>query len=274
MKKTIMFSFAMCMTILLFCTVACDMTNTEPVEYPAVDESYVEELYGRLCGSVPFEEATTVGNILYSGKKVTTSDLSDADKRLFVWKAYIEGFEGLEGYASGDYSGIDYELTYYDYHASLFDERIKSLFGPDASVPDETFSLSGYIALYDPDKEVYYCTENAVWTEYCGQQWSKMTGYEQSGEYLYIYDKFLYFYYGDSDNLAEMMYDFGKIDIAAYGSTVTEGQSPVTPELHFDDFYSFSANNEPLEQYGIRYKHTFRRADDGTYYWISSEPAE
>lgn len=241
------------------------------IEYDPVSESYVKELYESICiGDTLIGAYVDTGKWMFSGEKNTIETITNEDKQLLVWNAY-EGDSGIEGYPSGDFSGNGDELIYHDYPESLFEERFHSVFGPDAEITHETIHMSGYIAEYIEEKQIYCSRENHVWDNYDdGFKWNKLIGYKQKGDELYLYDKFLYLSFDGDWTDTTIPSTFGSGIVELYGNT-NKTEDSYVGLFYFDYVLEHYNQDEILDDYGTWYRHTFKRNDDGTYYWVSSE---
>lgn len=227
--------------------------------------------------SVNTDSMRCVNRWLFGPGKMTASDVPDVVKQLLVWNIYNfhRGLEEIE--PSEDIKEkMDDEEGCYIYPVSLFDERIKALFGPECTITHETFSDDAHTCVYDGDSDTYItymykkgCAEETVYAEYFGEPYSEMENYEQNGGELYFYTRFLMreIYISSHDENGNSIY---KIKLYSDG---TRSEESFITELDYDyvtdDLPEYAS--QLLDKYGSLYKTTFIRAEDGSYYWAGSE---
>lgn len=91
---------------------------------------------------------------------------------------------------------------------------------------------------------------------------SNFSSYEQDGEFIYVYNKILRSYV---DSYSGITYIYSSFD-----ETNSEVIYAVDTQKYRDG--ESTIDSKYFEEYGVKYKHIFKQREDGTYYWISSEP--
>ena len=177
------------------------------------------------------------------------------------------------------------EVEYTSYSTDEFDKAIKTLFGDDAGVEYQAFSSA------DGNCLVYNGTEFKGWKttisdDYFGfSDFSILLYAETDGEFVYVTDKFMSFDYGynkDGYFIVKAIYSDGaQTDVICSGDDVPNNYRVTQPNLDWGHYnhsaFLFNGQFPGLVTFGEfmqTYKHTFKLAEDGTYFWVSSEPFE
>lgn len=221
----------------------------EKVEYPTVEESYVQDLYGRLMGNKDTEKID-----FYLDSKITLDDVDIYDIYQMVYSAYTE-----------DSYEDDYSYVYYDWE--VFKSHAIALFGEAVSFDNSIYWAGDGLGFTFDEENSYFVGDAAYPGGYHYLYVTEFSSYEQENEFLYIYDRILH-----ADTTPESLTNAGytKLTYIYSNSEKTE----ILQEFNTYDYWTgvVSVDSIHFENYGIEYKHTFKRAEDGTYYWISSEP--
>lgn len=238
---------------------------SEPSE-KSEDELLAEKLYGYI------EKNNYYGKeLLYRRGKTELSDLDDYTKQMAVFVAY--GMDGLKYVMSGYFSEcMDSAKLRYIYPVSLFEERLKTIFGSDAEVRHSAFApRDGFYCIYSEKDKCYYCGADTGGGDSGNNNLAIFLSYKKSGDEFIIYDKYGYitnqwgelgeeytvsiYYCSEGENL---MTELNWADVSESGQMTVNGQTI------YKKFY----DNMTV------YKHTLKKAADGSYYWVSTEMAD
>lgn len=137
----------------------------------------------------------------------------------------------------------------------VIDSSYKKLYGKDIK-ENETFRIDNLNICYLKD-DYYYCGLSETFTYTLGSEsiiYRVMKKAVEKGSDIIIYDYFLKI----NENTCFKNY-----------TTATVNQECTNEyESKKDINYNF------MKKYGTEYKHIFKEASDGTYYWVSSEPVK
>lgn len=173
----------------------------------------------------------------------------------------------------------------------VIDNYIKEKFGTDKDFVVDTFftqssnntGLKGY---YNSAKEEYYLTipHHGGGLE---RLYSKILNYEQNNDELIIYDKAFFAYNGESgmacdkvirlkkessntiDTTLLMVTNSGKV-LDKDGKAISDGDKYIDDENQ-NNLVNKDAIFEDFDSDLYKFKHIFKKANDGKYYWYSSE---
>lgn len=144
------------------------------------------------------------------------------------------------------------EITKID--KSIIDNSYLKIFGKEIE-ENEKFEIDGTHTCY-LNEDYYYCGLSETYTFILGG--SKVSraikNYKEKGSEITIYDYFI--------KLNE------PICYANYTSDIINQKCTNKYKPNKKINFSF------LKKYGSKYKHTYQKAEDGTYYWVSSEPVK
>ena len=173
----------------------------------------------------------------------------------------------------------------------VIDNYIKEKFGTDKDFVVDTFhtqssdniGLGGY---YNSTKEEYYLTI----PHHGGDTvriYSKILNYEQNNDELIIYDKAFVAYSGESGmacdkviklkNESSNTFDTTLFMVTNSGKVLDKDRKDISDgDKYIDDENQNNLVNEDaiFEDFDsdlYKFKHIFKKADDGKYYWYSSE---
>lgn len=138
---------------------------------------------------------------------------------------------------------------------NVIDESYKKLYGKDIE-DNDSFRIDNLNICYLKD-DYYYCGLSETFTYTLGSEsiiYRVMQKAVEKGSDIVIYDYFV--------KINE--------DTCFQNYTTTTVNEKCTDEYanKKDVNYNF------MKKYGTEYKHVFREAKDGTYYWVSSEPVK
>ncbi|MBE6891466.1 MAG: M56 family metallopeptidase [Ruminococcaceae bacterium] len=211
-------------------------------EFTNPDDILAEKLYGYLM------KYDYYGNeLVYQSGKITQEDISDYLKRYTVDAVF--GLNGLDREMSGALLQDSYMARVkLIYPAELMEKRVRQIFGPGATVKHESGAFhDGGIVEYSEEDRCYYFSAFDGGGDSPNCNYIYYIRHENKGDEFVIYDKYVYM---TADNGVYKYY------------RATEAQ----------DFITQTNANTP-EQYATVYKHTFKKAADGSYYWYSTEQA-
>ena len=252
------------------------------------DSELVKELYNIILKYDNYNMGVLEGTSLeslenikfsfYRNGKIKYNDLTDIEKVIcflnsikdedYIEKVDIENIN-LNLYQN-EYKvyNVNYEQTKTADKYSNVNENIKRIFGRNAKIQKENYGLlSGIVEYYDDSYYIYMIEGGGLGnTKYA---YSEIQKVEQNEEEIYIYDKYIYL---DFTN-ALVAYD----DELVHVYTSADKTKEIGKEK---DNFKF---NQETREYDLKdvfekyedklntYKHTFKKAEDGTYYWVSSE---
>jgi len=138
---------------------------------------------------------------------------------------------------------------------NVIDESYKKLYGKDIE-DNDSFRIDNLNICYLKD-DYYYCGLSETFTYTLGSEsiiYRVMQKAVEKGRDIVIYDYFVKI----NENTCFQNY------------TTTTVNEKCTDEYtdKKDINYNF------MKKYGTEYKHIFKQADDGSYYWVSSEPVK
>lgn len=221
----------------------------------------------------------------YKDKKITYSDLSNEDKIVAVLsniseeeaeEATFSEVNNILQEANEKFIPSGWEERYEEgtvkvYSSKLLEEKAKEIFGEEFEndITYETLDCCGYVYYYkDGNYYAYNYDGGGLGSTTYGV--STIEKAEQQGDYIYIYDKFVY-----SDLIIYYDEESGEYnDYTEYYKSSTKAEK-INAEDSDDVLYLIGEDTEyVLENYSdqlYRYKHTFKTDDNGNYYWVSSE---
>ena len=228
-----------------------DESGTKTVTAPMFTDDFAEELYKKYFTCRASLNYLTE-DMFFSKEIRTVKNLSNAQKQAIVW------------FVGGEYLGFASEDGSIVISKEDFEAKLKQYLGDDATVEHADFSTGGYDFTYDANK-AQYVGNAASSTTPTARSLNKYGEFELDGEYLYLYDEYLYVVYDSVEPNSE-----GKYQVTYYNNNVDTyylwaNQIAVNscgPQV--DDTF--------LNLIGVTYKHTFKQNADGNYYWVSSKP--
>ena len=196
----------------------------------------------------------------YKDTKTTYSSLSNIEKMLIVLKNYKES-EVKEVFKTQVNDIID--TTYIHDIVKVYeniDEKAVDIFNQSNNNWEDHYK--GCSADLNYKNNNYYLSEydgGGKGTSIC--TYSEIQKVEKDQDYIYIYDKFIYV-------------DSSKLDVNEGDSKIhIYTSSNETNDIGSESSYPTSTK-ELYKKYEDKletYKHTFKKAENGSYYWLSSE---
>lgn len=259
--------------------------NTEELDK---NSELVKELYSKILKSNYIycnDDGEFLGSF-YKDKKVTVDDLSNEEKLVAVLQYLTENNKGK----NMDFSDLEDEvldkLEYYvgevgdkgnSSEVEIYDDNevkaaVEEIFGNNVNVTG--FTIDNHCAyVYEYYDEKYYSYSYPGGGYGIGAYgYSEIQSAEKTGDYIYIYDKFIYRedYPTDGEEYIEYYTDSTKnnsIDKILF----SDNNYKVIEDTIKDNVEAnnlISKYNEKLNTY----KHTFKKDANGNYYWVSTEP--
>lgn len=253
--------------------------ETEVFSSVDIEDTVVTETYNMF--KIRFTDAYDIGNPCdpyigtdscyflntYRTYRVTEKELANHNK-LYAIFSPIEADEIKQtwAYEQVDEPTLDYDGCVYYLKTEQVEQMARELFGKDVQLthewplaPDDKILPSfnnGRYEWRDPNRGgerplCWFCIPVSA---------------EKSENYLIIYDRYFNALIGD--NIALF-----------YGDSEFKKTIEIPDEYKPREFYSWRLINydkydEVVLNFGTPYKHTFKLAEDGTYFWVSSEPVE
>lgn len=166
-----------------------------------------------------------------------------------------------------DETGFTAKHTYYD--KNTIDNVAKKVFGDNVSITHEScWSDFGYTRNFENGRYDCFSYQGGG-----GSPWensaSKLVSAEQLGNEIYIYDNYAHIYSNESSSGYDIYNSSDKsLKIASNISFEQIFNGRKYPDVDFGNLQSLTGNKIKT------YKHTFKKASDGSYYWFSTEPVE
>ena len=258
------------------------------------DSKLAKELYSTvlkynnydIC-NIDEESLENIKFSFYRDDKITYKDLSDVEKILSVLNStkdedYIEKVNienlNLNLYQTEykKYDIIRQETRIGDKYSNI-SNTLKRIFGNNAKVENKNYGLLAGIVEYYDDSYYLYSIDGGGLGETVFA-YSEIERVEKFEDYIYIYDKYIC-----EDTLEAAMDMNGKNKF--YTTADKTKQIEVDETLFKRGEYDYSETRigymgidkslEKIFKYYEdelnTYKHTFKKAEDGSYYWVSSE---
>jgi len=223
--------------------------------------------------------------LFYRENKVTFEDLDTYVKQFVVYRVYKT--DGLEQAPNQYYIDADFDVeenckNEYILPVPLFEEYLKSIFGSNATIEHQSFTP------FDPLNCDYSAEDNNYYYRYYmgggdrdAPDLTKLSHATQSenGEYIYIYDKYVYLLWEQLEpTITLSLYSNGKKPFSTdivnelYNIDINSGPTPAAYfPYDYDDLTNKFTIKDEIIPYMTDFCHTFKQAENGTYYWLSSE---
>ena len=276
---------------ILFLFSGCSAAPAEKPQITTVPfQDNLESAYNAVCCYLPLRMSNRFEETNYRDMHVSFENLSSEyilsiafnalpthEREIIVADA---GVYSEYGYKDGDVVTENIEYTVYP--VSEFENAVKDLFGPDAKVSFSNFRPeSGVSFTYDGERFLQWNSQGDG--DFGVSDFSVVLKAETDGEYVYVYDKFISLDYDVSDAgypyVRAVYSDSMQTDLIAEGNEIPYkytsaytreiGQNDNIPaDSLFSGLFDLSSFDTMMQQY----RHTFVQAENGTYYWVSSEP--
>lgn len=244
--------------------------NTNTLEQPKVTSLDIESEEVKNLYKYIMKINTNQEELVYRSTKVTEKDLNNQLKLMTIFENVDES-DASEIKMLTDENGYEVEHTYYT--KETIEEVAKKVFGDDVTITHESCE-SIFASARDYKDGVYDCYEyegggGVLWEA----STSKLISAEQSGDEIYIYDKYVHLI--EVENIIDGTNYAGTYDIYEASDR----------QVKMAERVDFSANNlydgdkiDNIENYLGRklttFKQTYKKNSDGQYYWYSTEPVK
>ena len=238
--------------------------NNPKIETLDIKSDLIKNLYNYISKFSYYDEL-----IAYQSKKVTEKDLANSLKLLTI-------FNNLD---KNDATRIEYQYEneyipkreHIIYSKKIIEDKASEIFGSNVSITHENASpYDGHSIIYKNNEYDSFDYEGGG-----GVPWesstSKLIKAEQIGDEIYIYDKYVHLL--EVENIVNGINHAGSYDIYSSSDKTVKLSSKVDFDknnLYGDD--QIGNIEKFLKQELTTYKHTFKKASDGSYYWYSTEP--
>lgn len=256
-------------------TIAQTQTNSsnntevkDELEILNIEDDLVKKLYGYILQSDDFDHSFAWQNSVeptsfYKKDKTTYSSLSDMEKTLVVLKNYSS--DEIKSVNKSMLTNI-IDTTHIHDNVRVYEninEKSAEIFNQSNAKWNNYTGCAGALE-YQNDN--YYLSEfdgGGKGTSEVG--YAKMQKAEKEEEYIYIYDKYIYI---DSTNY-DIGYNDSKVHIYTTSDKTndigTENERIWSSDTAIDNIY------QKYENQLKTFKHTFKKSENGSYYWLSSE---
>jgi len=238
----------------------------------SINSELVKELYGYIPNASDIRRWDEITDTIvypldaYRSKKVIIADI---DNQVILKEAFynkeievgINAFvtDGPEELLRESHVG---ETAWYKFKEEVLEEAVSKMYGPNVNLKHEDFQVAQVASCtYISEEKMYHYS----WGGGVDDYWSnitKITNAVKENNEIHIYVKNAYMH---TKGLIFKIYD------SSERNTVLK--EVVMNDSEFD-YSSESARYEIVKDYMKNYKHTFKQAKDGSYYWYSTEPIE
>ncbi len=295
MKKI---NLAVCLILLIALISGCTSAELPEEEHNLTEitlEGNPGKAYNAVCEFLPFRLTNRDVNTVYRPQYVTFDGL-DAEYVLSLAFATLPekeretvtadaGVYSPYGYVNGEV--ITENIEYTVYTLEEIDCAVEALFGNGAKVEYKDFyPVDGTAFKFDGDRFLRW---NAI-----GDGDFGISGYsvflkaetESDGSFVYVYDKFISFEYETAETyymyISAAYSDGARTDLLCKGDGIpyeytadaTKNFSDSFTGKRGEDLFSGRFDYDVFGNLMKTYKHTFALAENGTYYWVSSEPVD
>lgn len=262
-------------------------TNTENFSIDiATIYSYVLK-YNDLSFATVDDDGTQeyVDASFYKDTKVTYDTLSNEEKEIVVFNNIADEDITYVNVADIEDISLQHIDEYYDsgeqdikvISSEVLNSTAKRIFGEQATDIqwDEVINCNVAEYIEYVDGNYYWYAIEGGGLGYMQKAEATITKIEKQGNYLYIYDKYLFADLTDYYQIRNGYVDYYTSSDKSEGLPDMSENDRAILELYEDNFeeaWSWVYNN--YDERLRTYKHTFQIDDDGNYYWVSTEVAE
>lgn len=244
-----------------------------PVEGPKVEEqdtgklteANVKKIYNE---ALPIVDENSIGTNVYYVDKITVSNANASNLRAFAFSKIqfkdgdIQPRLNNDGTQMCAEEGCTFDNMlksgWYKFNASLLQEKAKYLYGVE--IENGEFSeKSGTNTTYNNGVYEHGIVKSSSVLSY---HYREFVSYEVVEDTLYVIDKYLYIYGTLNDRK-------DNYQITIYGDSAKKTKLGSGTYLVADNLIDFIVPT--YERKKVSYKHAFKKAADGHWYWISSE---
>jgi len=244
-----------------------------------INSELVKELYSKVLKSNyiyadDFDEEYS----FYKDEKVTVNNLTNTEKVIAVLQYLEENNYGtkielaklnqeilnrLNMYVPAELEGPVYGEVY---DVNVLEKATKLIFGENIQI--DGFSFTNYCAVAHDyiDGNYYHYMYPGGGGQSCEYGYSKIERVQEEGDYIYIYDKFIY---ADDKLNAFGFAEYFKNSSKSVSIGVAEEWDEI--EIGTSDPIQINKLISKYEDKLNTYKHTFKKNVDGEYYWVSTE---
>ena len=206
--------------------------------------------------------------LVYRTTKVTEKQLNNQLKLITIFQNLSEN-QADETKSAKDEYGNSSVHTYFN--KAKVENMAKNIFGNDVTITHESTMIGmGENIDYKDNRYDRYDYEGGGRTPW-ETSTSKLIKAEQIGDEIYIYDKYVHLL--EVENIVNGINHSGSYDIYSASDKNVKLSSKVDFDknnLYGDD--EIGNIEKFLNQELTTFKHTFKNASDGSYYWYSTEP--
>ena len=234
----------------------------------SVNNDLIQKLYEYILKSDDFDYSFAWQNEMepasfYKKSKVTYSSLSDIEKTLIVLKNYNNS--EIKNVNKSSLKNI-IDTTYIHDTVKVYEninDKASTIFNQSDSNWNNYEGCSGIL---EYENNNYYLSEfegGGKGTSEVG--YAKIQKAEKDENYIYIYDKYIYI---DSTNM-----DVGENDKKVHIYTTSDKMNDLGAETEgiWNSDFVIEQLYQKYENQLKTFKHTFKKVEDGSYYWLSSE---
>ena len=241
-----------------------------------INSELVQELYGY----VP--DSSGIPNMLdaYRSKKVTVEDI---DNQLILRTAFfnkkIEIGENAfvdEGNAGNLQDSQEDNSTWLYFTIDVMEEAVKRVFGNNIGMKHEDFDVTNGVSSCTMTEyngfDMYHYTFGGSGGDWHGGNKMIINAFKENDE-IYLYDRYVFYILADDVTVDEdgSLYVSSSQTLRIYP---TSEKSNLLRELKSDKHFAYNELYDKMADLMKTYKHTFKKADNGSYYWYSTEPVE
>lgn len=240
--------------------------NVSTIKKLNINSNEVTQLYKYIMKVNSSQE-----ELVYRNTKVTEKDLNNQLKLATIFENITRNDASNIKNVTDSY-GYTTEHIYYS--KNTIETIAKKIFGNNTSIKHETYE--GLLAQAKEYKNGEYdCYEfqgggGYPWLLSC----SELISAEQNGDEIYIYDKYVHIYENDLSSDTCTIYDSSdksniiakNIDSNTFLKNAESNSGEYSSKVIIDNINNITNNKVKT------FKHTFKKNNNGSYYWYSTEP--
>lgn len=223
-----------------------DNKETKSEDYNEIE---IDDKISKLYKYIPDLNSNYVRLTAYQNKKITLADLDNA-----YLLAYAASNLDLDDTDKKPFDGMELDPDWYSYDASLLQNKVQEMYGK--TLENESYEI-GFGKECEYVNNNYQCSLGGGSTESMESIKYISKFYEESGN-LYIEDKYMIIIY--RDNVNTLYEDSTKTKLIA---SLDENNTEESESLA-----------KKYDSKMKKYIHTFKKNENGSYYWYSTEPIE
>ena len=236
----------------------------------SIDDKEVQDAYKRILKYNNIFDTNSFQESFYKDTKVMYDNLTDAERMVSIVQyikdkptSTVEINSFINKSKKYDKTVLGENTTAKLYSKQLLEDNTNKIFGKDSNSISWVSRDNNCGHIYDYIDGQYYsynyqgggfgCPARAV---------SKLTKAERDNDSIYLYDEYIYIY--DVPNQDS--------SITTYYYTSSSKTEQIGTEKNSNSEESDSSILTRYEGKAQNYKHTFKKDNEGNYYWYSSEP--